>query len=662
MCKFDNAIGMHVASATDSFLVSAALTVAVRVNVMDRKVEKISRSVIFRFAGFVKPYLRLVVGAALMGIGKFTLPLAFPLVFKYVIDVLLTSPPKFDAVMRVIDRLCVTLSGLAGYAATPTSKLAALSIVMLMLYGVQSLASYYRNYWAGVAGNRLIFDLQCRLFSHLQSLPHSFFDQNPSGAIVSRVLNDVQQANELVSSALIDVWMDGISLALVVVALLALDWRLALVALCISPLWVAFMRFFSPRIKSVSHRMQETVEEIAGQVHERVAGASTIKSFGREDYELEQFRLQTQRLFDRTIDKVKLAARQEMLVQLLTRAAPTVVIWIGALMIIRGTMTLGTMVAFFSYLGFLYLPLERFAQLSVVVSASMAAIERIFAFLDLKPEINDHALSRPFAVRSGTVQFDDVSFGYKAHHGKSNGLALENLNLHVPGGCRVALVGRSGAGKTTMASLIPRFYEATRGRVLIDGHDVRHYTLKSLREHIALVAQDALLFSASIGENLRYARPDATDEMLTQALEMANLREFVEMLPDGLNTIIGERGLKISGGQRQRLAIARAFLKDSKIVILDEATSAVDSESENQIHDAMERLMEGRTVFLIAHRLRSAVTADLIVVLDRGRIVETGKHADLIRRGNTYAGLFNEQAHGLALPQPGQRLRSRLAL
>ncbi len=624
---------------------------------MDPNAEKISRSVIFRFIRFLRPYLRLVVGAALMGVGKFTLPLAFPLVFKYVIDVLLASPPKFDSVMRVIDHLCVALSGLAGYAATPTVKLAALSVVMLALYGVQSLASYYRNYWAGLAGNRLIFDLQGRLFSHLQSLPHSFFDQNPSGAIVSRVLNDVQQANELVSSALIDVWMDGISLTLVVVALLLLDWRLALVALCISPLWVAFMRFFSPRIKSVSHRIQETVEEISGEVHERVIGASTIKSFCREDYEVEQFRAQTQRLLERTIDKVNLAARQEMLIQLLTRAAPTVVIWVGALMIIRGTMTLGTMVAFFSYLGFLYLPLERFAQLSVVVSASLAAIERIFALLDLKPEISDHPLSRPFAARNGTVQFDDVSFGYKAHHGMSMGPALEGLNLQIPGGSRVALVGRSGAGKTTMASLIPRFYEATRGRVLIDGRDVRHYTLKSLRDQIGIVAQDALLFSASIRDNLRYARPDATDEMLKRALEMANLREFVESLPDGIDTIIGERGLKISGGQRQRLAIARAFLKDSRIVILDEATSAVDSESENLIHKAMERLRDGRTVFLIAHRLRSAVTADLIVVLDRGRIVETGRHAELMRRGGTYAGLFNEQARGLALAPAGYRSR-----
>jgi len=619
--------------------------------------EKFSKSVIFRFLGFIKPYLRLVVGAALMGVGKFTLPLAFPLAFKYVIDVLLTSPAKLDRLMRMIDGWCAGLTHLAGYPATSANKLCALSAVMLTLYALQSIASYYRNYWAGLAGYKLIFDLQGRLFSHLQSLPHSFFDQNPSGAIVSRVLNDVQQANELVGSVLIDVWMDGVSLMLVVVALLALNWRLAIVALCISPLWVAFMRYFSPRIKSVSHRMQETVEEITGQVHERVASASTIKSFCREDLEVEQFRDQTKRLLDRTVDKVRLAARQEMLIQLLTRAAPTVVIWVGALMIIHGSMTLGTMVAFFSYLGFLYLPLERFAQLSVVVSASMAALERIFSFLDLKPEITDHPLSRPFAVRSGTIQFDDVSFAYGARNGVSIGMALEGLNLHVPGGCHVALVGRSGAGKTTMASLVPRFYEATRGRVLIDGRDVRHYTLKSLRNHVALVAQDAPLFSASIGSNLRYARPDATDEMLMHALEMASLRGFVESLPHGLDTIIGERGFKISGGQRQRLAIARAFLKDSKIVILDEATSAVDSESENQIHEAMERLMKGRTVFMIAHRLRSAVTADLIVVLDGGRIVETGRHEELMRRGGVYAGLFSHQASGLSLVPPDARPR-----
>lgn len=629
---------------------------------MDTNQDKISESVIRKFIGCIRPHLRLVVGAALMGVGKFTLPLAFPLAFKYVVDVLVASTPKFDGITHLIDHWCVSVLTLMGYPATAASKLALLSAAMLALYALQSIASYYRNYWAGIAGNRLIFDLQSRLFGHLQRLPHSFFDRNPTGSIVSRVLNDVQQANELVSSALIDVWMDGVSLCLVVTALFALNWKLALVALCIAPLWVSFMRFFAPRIKSVSHRMQETVEEIAGEVHERVAGASTVKSFCREDYEVDQFRNRNQRLFDRTIDKVSLAARQEMLIQLLTRAAPTVVIWVGALMIINGSITLGTMVAFFSYLGFLYLPLERFAQLSVVLSSSMAAIERIFAFLALKPEINDHPLSRPFPIRRGTVQFDNVSFSYGSRDGGKAHHVLNSVNLHVHGGSRIALVGRSGAGKTTLANLIPRFYETTRGRVLIDGHDVRHYTVKSLRSSVSLVSQDALLFSSSIRNNLIYARHDATDEMLWQALEMANLREFVETLPDGLDTVIGERGVKVSGGQRQRIAIARAFLKDSKIVILDEATSAVDSESENLIHDAMERLMQGRTVFLIAHRLRSALTADMIVAMDKGQVVETGTHAELLRRGGLYAQLFNEQVRGLALePQSDRGARSRMS-
>jgi ATP-binding cassette, subfamily B, putative efflux pump len=608
-----------------------------------------SASPLLRFLALIRPQLKLVVGAALMGVGKFTLPLVFPLAFKYVIDVLIALRPKSDSVNLIIDHWCSWLCHLVGSTITPQSKLASLSITLLVLYAVQSVTSYYRNYWAGVAGNRLIFGLQCKLFSHLQQLHHSFFDRNPSGAIVSRILNDVTQAQELVNSALIDVWMDGISLGLVIVTLFVLDWRLAAVAVCIAPVWVTFMRYFSPRIKGVSHRMQQAVEEIHGEVHERIVGATTIKSFGREEDEVRQFKERNQHLYERTIDKIRLAAAQEMLIQLLTRSAPTVVIWVGALMILRSTMTLGTLVAFFSYLGFLYLPLERFAQLSVVVSASLAAIERIFGFLDLKPEIADHPLSRPFAVRRGVVRFDNVSFAYPASDGSRGVEILKNISVEIPGNFRVALVGRSGAGKSTMASLIPRFYDVTGGRLLIDGHDVRHFTVKSLRENVSLVTQDALLFSVSVRKNLLYARPDASVEMLWEALELANLREFVENLPDGLDTVIGERGVKISGGQRQRVALARAFLKQSRIVILDEATSAVDSESENLMHEAMERLIEGRTVFLIAHRLRSAITADLILVLDRGNLVESGTHADLLHRGGTYARLFNEQTRGLRL-------------
>jgi subfamily B ATP-binding cassette protein MsbA len=420
------------------------------------------------------------------------------------------------------------------------------------------------------------------------------------------------------------------------------------------------MRYFSPRIKAVSHQMQEAVENISGEVHERVIGVATVKSFGREEDEVRQFKNHANGLYTRTICKVKLAAEQEMLIQLLTRSAPITVIWVGALMILHGTMTLGTMMAFFTYLGFLYLPLERFSQLSVIVSASTAAIERIFSFLDLKSDINDHPLARPFVVRRGSVAFENVSFAYRprdssggANGGTAERGVLKGIDLTVAGGQRIALVGRSGAGKTTLANLIPRFYDPAAGRVMIDGKDIRHYTLKALRSSVSIVTQEALLFSASIRDNLRYARPDATRKMLWEALELANLRDFVQRLPDGINTVIGERGIKISGGQRQRLALARAFLKDSLIVILDEATSAIDFEAENQIHEAIERLMRNRTVFMIAHRLRSAMTADLIVVLENGSVVETGRHDQLMHRdGGVYAQLYREQVRGLALDLP----------
>jgi ATP-binding cassette, subfamily B, putative efflux pump len=623
------------------------------------KSKEFSRNSLIRFASLLKPHLGYVVAAAATGIGKFTLPLVFPLAFRYIVDVLLSSHPHLDGVNSLFDRWSAAGASLLGLGVTPHGKLAALSMALLLIYVLQAIASYYRNYWAGIAGNRLILSLQCRLFTQLQRLSHSFFDRNPAGAIVSRVLNDVTQANELVNSALVDVWMDVISLGLVVLALFAMDWRLALVSLAIAPLWVTFMRFFSPRIKAVSHRMQQTVEELNGEVNERVAGAATIKSFNREEDEVRQFAERSGQLYARSIEKVRLAAAQEMLIQILTRSAPMVVVWVGASMIMSGTMTLGTLLAFFTYLGFLYLPLERLAQLSVVLSASLAAIERIFDFLDMKPEIADHPLARPFTVRRAAVDFEQVKFAYQTRDGGVAREVLRGVDLHIPEGMRVALVGRSGAGKTTLANLIPRFYDTTGGRVTIDGKDVRHMTLKSLRSNVSLVTQEPLLFSAPISSNLLYARPDATPAMLWQALEFANLEDFVKQLPDGIDTIIGERGLKVSCGQRQRLALARAFLKDSRIVILDEATSAVDSEAENLIQDAIERLMEGRTVVTIAHRLRSATASDLIVVLDQGVVAETGNHDDLLRRGGIYARLITEQARGLLLdPHPAENLRA----
>jgi ATP-binding cassette, subfamily B, putative efflux pump len=618
------------------------------------------RPSLLRFLGFVRPHLRYVAGGSVMGVLKFTLPLAFPLAFKYVFDVLLVPQPKLEPVNAMIDRWCVRLDRALAIASTPSGKLEALSLALFALFVVQAIATYYRNYWASTAGHRLIFDLRYALFLHLQRLPHSFFDRNPSGAIVSRFISDIQLAQNFVGSAMTNIWMDGASLGFVVWILFVLDHRLAWISMCVVPLYVILIRALSPRIREASHELQEVVEEFSGELQEQIAGATTVKSFAREEHEARRFHSRTREIYDLTIRNVRLASTHQMFTELITRVAPLVVIWAGALFILRGKMALGTMVAFYAYLGTLYLPLQRFSELSIIVSSSLAAIDRIFAFFDVVPEVADNPKSGAIRIARAEIVFDRVGFGYPPRDGEAREV-LHEIAMTIAPGTTVALVGRSGAGKTTLAGLIPRSYDPTAGRILIDGTDIRGVTLKSLRDNVGIVPQDAVMFSASVRENIQYGRPGASDEMVWRALEQANIRDFVESLPDGLDTVIGERGMKPSTGQRQRLALARVFLKDPPILILDEATSALDSEVENLIHDAIRRLMRGRTSVMIAHRLATAVGADTIVVLDQGRVVETGTHRELLSRDGVHAQLYREQTRKLALePEHTARLPGSL--
>ncbi|MGO9454947.1 MAG: ABC transporter ATP-binding protein [Candidatus Binataceae bacterium] len=602
---------------------------------------------VYRFLGYVRPHLWLVAGGSFMGILKFGLPLAFPLAFKYVFDVLLVPQPHLERVNRFIDRWCIALAAMLHLGSGATAKLETLTAALFVLFAFQAVSTYYRNYWASMAGHRLIFDLRYALFLHMQRLSHSFFDRNASGGIVSRFVSDIQLAQNFVGSAMINIWMDGISLGLVIWVLFALDVRLAWISLIVVPFYVTIIRILSPRIKAASHELQEVVEEFSGELQERVAGAATVKSFAREAEEAKRFHDRTTELYDLTITSVELASTHQMFTEFITRAAPLIVIWAGAVFILHGKMALGTMVAFYAYLGALYLPLQRFSELSVIVASSLAAIERIFKFFDETPEVRDAPGARAITVRRGDVMVENLSFGYQAYGEGQSHTILHDVNLRVTAGTTVALVGRSGAGKTTLASLIPRFYEPSAGRILIDGTDIASVTLKSLRDSIGIVPQDAVLFSASIRENVQYGRPGASDAAVWRALEQANIREFAESLPHRLDTMIGEGGHRPSTGQRQRLALARVFLKNPPILILDEATSGLDSEVENLIHDAVRRLMKGRTSFLIAHRLSSAVEADLIVVLDRGRVVESGTHAQLLARGGVYGQLYGEQTRKL---------------
>jgi subfamily B ATP-binding cassette protein MsbA len=602
------------------------------------------RSSLVRFLRYVAPHKWYIGGAAAAGVLKFGIPLAFPLALKYITDVVLGRDPQAvgETTNRVLEWWCATvLRAVPWLGAANNGRLAVVALSVLALYAVLGVASFYRSYWAGQAGHRLIFDLRYALYQHIQGMSHSFFDERRSGAIVARFVSDIQLAQNFVGSALTNVWMDSASLGFVVWILFVLEHRLAWVALAVIPFYVGLIRYFSPRIKAASQSVQEMLEDFSGELQEKIAGVSVVKAFNREQHEARRFYRSSRTLLDLTLRNVALSSANQAGTTLLTSVAPLIVIWAASAMILRGTLSVGTMIAFYAYLGSLYLPLQRFSELSVVVSNSLAAIDRIFEFFDIRPEVAEARDARPLQGAAGRVSFRDVSFSYSSR--RNGHPVLSAIALDVKPGETIAIVGRSGAGKSTLVSLIPRFYDVSEGAVCIDGIDVRRLTLSSLRDDIGIVPQDPILFSGTLQENLLYGKPDATEAEVLVAARAANADEFIAQLPEGYLTIVGERGIRLSGGQRQRIAIARTFLKDPPILILDEATAALDSESENLIHDALRRLMRGRTTFIIAHRLSTVMNADRIVVIDQGTIREIGRHVDLLARGGVYAQLYEEQ-------------------
>jgi ABC-type multidrug transport system fused ATPase/permease subunit len=602
------------------------------------------RSPLLRFLSYVAPHKWYIAGAAITGVLKFVIPLAFPLALKYLTDVVLGRDPQAvrESTNRLVEHWCGAVLRVAPWLGDGTAgRLMAIGLSILVLYLILGVASFYRSYWSGQAGHRLIFDLRYALYQHIQGMSHSFFDARRSGGIVARFVSDIQLAQNFVGSALTNVWMDSAALGFVVWILFVLEHRLAWVALSVIPFYVGLIHYFSPRIKAASQSVQEMLEDFSGELQEKIAAAAVVKAFGREEHEAKRFYASSQTLLDLTLHNVALSSANQAATTLLTSVAPLVVVWVASTMILHGTLTVGTMIAFYAYLGSLYLPLQRFSELSVVVSNSLAAMDRIFEFFDIRPEVAEAPDARRLARASGRVTFRAVSFTYATR--RNGHPVLQDIDLDVRPGETVAIVGRSGAGKSTLVSLIPRFYDASEGAVSIDGVDVRQVTLASLRDQIGIVPQDPILFSGSLQENLLYGKPDATEAEVMAAAVAANADEFIRQLPDGYLTLVGERGLRLSGGQRQRVAVARTFLKNPPILILDEATAALDSESENLIHDALRRLMRGRTTFIIAHRLSTVMNADRIVVIEAGTICEIGRHGDLLTRSGVYRQLYEEQ-------------------
>jgi len=598
-----------------------------------------------RFLRYVRPYTWLLVGATLAGVLKFILPAAFAIALRYMTDRLVpqfgAAPQPTDPVFTLTERyLAWAASRLPAHwdATTPWGLFNVLAATLLIVYAVWGVAMYYRSYWAQVAGHRVMLDLRTDLFQHVQRLSHSFYQARQSGGIVSRLTADIALAQNFVGAAMTNIWMDVVTCVFYVALLFSMDVQLTLVSLLVFPLYILCMRTFGRESKRTSKQVQEAMEEFSGDLQERIAGYALVKSFASERREARAFFASARNLFDLFLDNARITNLSSSLVQWLTEMATLVLIWYGGYRIFKGESTIGEVIAFILLLRQVYFPVNRISEMNTVLHNSLAAIDRIFEVFDTAPEVTERPKARVLPRLKGDIAFEHVDFGYAPER-----LILRSIDLRIRAGEVVALVGPSGAGKTTLVQLIPRFYDPNAGRVLADGNDLSEVTLRSLRGQIGIVAQDTILFSGTVRDNMLYGKPDASDEELLAVARAAHVEEFVADLPEGYDTLLGERGTKLSGGQRQRIAIARAFLIDPRILILDEATSALDSESERLIQDALARLMRDRTSVIIAHRLSTVLHADRIVVMDEGRIVQVGPHTRLIEQDGLYRRLYETQ-------------------
>ena len=517
------------------------------------------------------------------------------------------------------------------------ASLDVLTIGLMAVFVVQALVSFSGTYLLEWVGERVVTDLRTRVYTHLQRLSLSFFADRRTGDLTSRLTNDVSSVRTAVTSSLSETLRQSLSLVGSVAVMIVLNWRLSLIIFAVVPVVAGTAVYFGRRIQSLSRTVQDRLADATAVAEEALAAIRVVKSFARSSYEVDRYREAVEELFQTARSRVLVRALFSSVVSLLFFSALTGIFWYGGLEVLAGRLTAGDLVAFIFYAFNIARSVGGMSRLYSNFNSAAGATERLFELLDTEPQIQDAEGADDLPPLKGQIRFDHVTFAYDEEP------VLKDITLDVDAGQTVALVGPSGAGKTTLMSLIPRFYDPQSGTVHVDGRDVRSVTLQSLRSQIATVSQEVQLFHTTIRENIRYGRLDASDAAVEEAARAANAHDFITGFPGDYDTEVGERGVKLSGGQRQRLAIARALLRDARILLLDEATSSLDSASEALVQEALERLMENRTTLVIAHRLATVRGADQIVVMDEGRIVETGTHADLVRRDGLYSDLAQLQ-------------------
>ncbi|RKQ31408.1 ABC transporter ATP-binding protein [Oceanobacillus halophilus] len=573
-----------------------------------------------QYMDYVRPYKWKIFWTIIVGIIKFGIPLLLPLILKYVLDDII-YPENMTNAEKLTE-----LAWIMGVA----------FVVFLVL---RPPIEYIRQYLAQWVGNRILYDIRDKLFDHIQKLSLKYYSQTKTGEIISRVINDVEQTKNFVMTGLMNVWLDLITIIIAIGIMLTMDIGMTIVSIILFPLFGFSIKYFYGKLRRLTRERSQALAEVQGHLHERVQGIPVTRSFALEDYEQEQFGDRNNEFLNRAMKHVDWNAKTFAVTNTITDLAPLLVVAFGGYQVISENISIGTLVAFVGYMERVYSPLRRLINSSTTLVQAIASIDRVMEFMNEKYDIKDKQNAKELGRVEGAIDIENVSFRYD----EEDNQVLNGINLNVKKGETIAFVGMSGGGKSTIVSLIPRFYDVTEGSIKVDGTDIRDVKARSLRNNIGMVLQDNILFSESIAVNIRMGNPDATDEEVIAAAKAANAHEFIEGLPYGYDTLVGERGVKLSGGQKQRIAIARVFLKNPPILIFDEATSALDLESEHLIQETMEKLASDRTTFIVAHRLATITHADRIVVIESGEITEVGSHDELMQKQGSYYNLYQVQ-------------------